>query len=729
MRLFRILMLATVLSGICLTFTACSDDDEEKSGSEQKKSDVDPLDTDDARVAFRWLCALTDVQTIDVNWRSKTYEPTVGQPSEMDQFTRLIVVNDLDEAKISFSCLADVSPDALGAKYTVNGGAAGTMTWTVSAARAENLAVVEVSSRLFPHLHKLVYCTSEQTGQNGVLWDSMKGVAFYRFGDVVEDDDGYFWVCVRPSFAPDKADSHWINIFNASKTGSSDSNFKRAIPQENVYTAYNGLDKYNKVPIFLPTKLPYHRTHIYNLSNLIWALLHPDAYKTACLANKSKGLGGFDYQYHGEKFVKSVAAFWNRPKRDVEESHTVWERLFNRTYEEMQQLKEIRFYYQGYKWWWGNTADMWRYSSTGYQAKNKGSESDDKVSIDVVSGGFDIRRYAGDPAASQVGEAPFFKDLDDKYIGTWVVRYKTGAQLSSTGHYSPYEGLFPYYQDIYRYNECKMVTAGEKEKQETETDFKTADAQNYPDKGSVLANNGQFYFDAADAIASDVTPVAIVVYIGKQGRSDQVERGKQWTGLAMALEDVGEYEWAAATNRDYETCTQPISDATMFSEYLDGYQRTDRLRTGCNLGHSHPAASVCRSYEPAGLTEEILNENGLSRWFLPSVGQWIKALGGMDVYWDNELDKFTESKRGNSFKSIVDFFNNHKLSNSTLSGRYWTSSEGNVKEAYNIVFEENQPVEFSTCDEDDDEDDDGNVINEGFSRKTTPRRVRPFIAF
>ena len=281
-KVFNWMLMATVMLGLSLSFTACSDDDDDNNSSEQQKDDVSPLDTDEARVAWRWLCALTNAEGFDANWKSKTWEPTVGQPSDNNQYTRIVVVDDLDAAKVQFSKLADIELSQLSTKQTVDGGAAGSMIWSQSAEGAQNLAVVEVKSRIMPHLQQIVYCTAEQVGSNGLIFDSMKGVAYYRLGDVVRDQQGYYWICVRPSFAPDKGDSHWINIYNASASGKVN-NQKKPILDENIESKYNNLDKYKNVTIKLQTKLTYDREHIYNLNNLIWALLKPQAYKDACL--------------------------------------------------------------------------------------------------------------------------------------------------------------------------------------------------------------------------------------------------------------------------------------------------------------------------------------------------------------------------------------------------------------------------------------------------------------
>ena len=453
------MVLCTLILGVSLGFTACSDDDDDdKSSNEQKKDDVSPLDTDDARVAFRWLCQLTDVsEGLDKDWQSKTYEPTVGQPSDNNQYTRIVVVSDLDEAKILFSKLADVDPDQLSAQYAVNGGAAGTMTWETSSANAENLAVVTVRSRILPHLQKLVYCTEAQVGNNGYLWDSMKGTPYYRLGDVIRDADGYYWICVRPAFAPaDKEDSHWINVFNASAPAFLNGN-QHPIPEANIENEWNKKPKYNNATILLPTKLPYDRQHIYNLSQLLWAMLFPDTYKQACLMDPKSGLCGFEYKYHDDLFLSAVATHWNELVPNV--GYSLWEVLFGVTLDNLANLKKMGFFYQGYKWWWGSTADMWRFTSNGFiTGKYKGSESNDKESIEVVEHGFDINRYAADSRADTSatgGPAArrFVGNSTEQLIeATWVVRYKSGKQLyNGEGKYSPHKRIEGC-TDIYVYN-------------------------------------------------------------------------------------------------------------------------------------------------------------------------------------------------------------------------------------------------------------------------------------
>ena len=276
-KLLNMMLMVALMSGLSQFVTSCKDDDD-KNTSEERNNDADPLDTDEAQTAWRWLCALTNAKTLDNNWSSKTYEPTVGVASENNANTRIVVVADLDEAKSKFASLSGVGVNELGGELTVSQAGVGKLVWTPSKAGAQNLAEVTVDTKLIPRLTKIVYCTEDQVGVNGGLFgDTVTGTAYYRLGDVVEDSEGYYWVCVRPSFDQgDKVKSHWINIFNGSETGKSTKDEWMYIPDENVYSKYNNLEKYERRTILLPTKLKYSREHINNLANLVFALLDPD---------------------------------------------------------------------------------------------------------------------------------------------------------------------------------------------------------------------------------------------------------------------------------------------------------------------------------------------------------------------------------------------------------------------------------------------------------------------
>ena len=443
---FYFLLAMLFLAGLGLGVGSCKDDDDDdnnNANNEQPADGVNPLDNDEADAAWRWLCQLTDVQTLSTDWASKTYEPSVGQQSEQNQNTRIVVVNDLNEAKMLFANLADVTTDKLAQTYTAKQDGVGTLTWTPSAAGAENLAEVEVDTKLIPHLQRIVYCTEEQRGNNGLFSENVDGIAYYRFGDVIrEEATGDYWVCARPSFwQNDKGESHWICIAN--------SNISQSLPTGNIYDKYNNNRKYEFRTIMLPTALKYSREHMNNLSNFLWALLDRDAYANHFNYTGTKNaLGGFSYEFHGVRFLKNVAEFWsaNNPS-----GRTIWQLLFNRSREEMMKMKEMTFIYKGYQWRVGQTGYVWEFTtkkSDGFQTIPQGSESGDKKLYNFGGQGYDIRRYTSLANADQEADGPQ-QFADGHYY--WVVRYRKGSEMMVRGKYSPYEPINGY-TDIYRYN-------------------------------------------------------------------------------------------------------------------------------------------------------------------------------------------------------------------------------------------------------------------------------------
>lgn len=91
--------------GLSQVAVSCSDDDDDNK-SEQRNPDANPMDTEETNVAWRWLSALTDAESLPTNWSSKTWEPIVGIASENNANTRIVVVNTIDEARQQFSDLA-----------------------------------------------------------------------------------------------------------------------------------------------------------------------------------------------------------------------------------------------------------------------------------------------------------------------------------------------------------------------------------------------------------------------------------------------------------------------------------------------------------------------------------------------------------------------------------------------------------------------------------------------
>ncbi len=159
------MLMATLLMCLSMNIVSCKDDDGNSDNkNEQRNDDADPMDNDQAETAWRWLSALTNAETLTSDWASQTYEPTIGQVSEQNANTRIVVVSDINEAKLNFASMAGLATDELNGEKTVSQSGVGKLVWTPSGENAENLAEVSVDIKIIPTLQKIVYCTEDPIG-------------------------------------------------------------------------------------------------------------------------------------------------------------------------------------------------------------------------------------------------------------------------------------------------------------------------------------------------------------------------------------------------------------------------------------------------------------------------------------------------------------------------------------------------------------------------------------
>lgn len=70
-KLFPFLLMTLAVLGLSQVAVSCSDDDDDNK-TEQRNADANPMDTEETNVAWRWLSALTDAESLPTNWSSKT---------------------------------------------------------------------------------------------------------------------------------------------------------------------------------------------------------------------------------------------------------------------------------------------------------------------------------------------------------------------------------------------------------------------------------------------------------------------------------------------------------------------------------------------------------------------------------------------------------------------------------------------------------------------------------
>ena len=466
--IFNVWILTALVCGLSLSVTSCKDDDDNNNDNEVMADEP----TDEAVKAWSWVSVMTDETTPETGWQSKSYPVTIGEQSSNDETARLIIVADLDDAKANFASISGCAPEELSGSLTVSAGDFGSLAWNISEQGAPNIATVDVNSPLLKTT-RLIYCTEEQVPDNAA---DITGNCYYRLGDVIEDADGFYWVCVQPSFLGKKnKDSYWVNIFNAAESGRGEISGKLpGIPTANIYSKYNNLKKYNNNTILLPTGLKENRQQIFNLCNLVWALLNTNYYFNQ-IGNASNGIAGLPIKYHGRTYLRLLGEKWDK--------NGIFEKLFNHTREEMEQLDGMHFFYKGYHWKQGTTAGVWVYNTAEYKQNYSGSVKGDDILLEMTKAGygFDVRRYASDPkqnencaSTGKVSMAPA-KQFAEGH-GYWVVRVRTGDQIDSK--YDPYKQMAKTW-DIINFNNTEfgvIYKSGAKSKPVDDTELANDEA-------------------------------------------------------------------------------------------------------------------------------------------------------------------------------------------------------------------------------------------------------------
>lgn len=209
------------------------------------------------------------------------------------------------------------------------------------------------------------------------------------------------------------------------------------------------------------------------------------------------------------------------------------------------------------------------------------------------------------------------------------------------------------------------------------------------DIGKVLTSDGYIYASKAAAEAADKTAVAIIAYLGSAGSVDQ--SSSTYKGLAIALNDVDGVvkEWSTID----VACVSSSSYVATAIGYKNGIACTNTLTTnssGTCSGHTHAAASACRSNMPAAPTTYT------SDWFLPSLGQWQLICQGL-----------ASKKAGSPVTTAVTSNTNDTYKSSNLNSiiadaggiqlagnRYWSSTEYDTGNAWAMNFDTGSATNF-----------------------------------
>jgi hypothetical protein len=645
---FQWMLMAAVVCGLSLSFTACSDDDDDKKGADAEKQSVDPYEKqgEEATSLFRIVHLLAQTDSLPDNWKTATFEPMQGDALDASlPFVRSMAVANAEEARLFYSSLVneDVAEGQTTHSWQMAG--VGKLNFTLQN-QSDCIATIDVNLNNMPHLTQLRLIPAEATGDNG----HFNGEPYYHIGDVVMDKDNCYWVCVRSAYSPKKKDeTHWVTMhINQSAQKSTRTGFAGNLK---TYAENNKRGKH-----VVPTQLGgSDKRMIKYFAQLLAVMYDPNRYADNYMKNAvmENGLGDLSVAAHPMKYVTAMSNAWKEKR--------IWEQICPKKVASLDFRKKtsLTFFYEGYSSPWLSN------NMTLYLCEQKGpcmSQQTTKTLKWNMNGGknvkFDILDYATNGQKSDenitVAEAP------NEAV---VIRIATGEELNGGKSVKATEAIGKVTPVLIAKTDIPnaLKTSDDNENTGTMANVKV---------GDFIGQNGKFYSSPDEAANDNTDVVAIVVYYDSNKKVDDTG----YHGLAMALKDIENKErWVGSNYHITIKCTESCANAGVLSEMLGGISSTVKTSYAlCGLDHEHKAAQMCDKIDP-------IEGKGFSQWFLPSTGQWIKALQSMGLTW-NEGKKMFEATPVSNGETISNFLKESEK----LNFVYWTSTCGDDEKAWAI---------------------------------------------
>lgn len=448
-----ILCLLALLFGVSMMFSSCKDDE---NVNDNPNEELQEKSSERGEALLSILSMVAELDSLPDDWYRSDYtvEPTVGTvKDDSNPYVRYIAVNNIEEADDAYKSM--ISGSTVGAvkndKWSKDG--IGSLTFNVLN-EADVYATVDVDVKQLPHLTQIRFVPASVLPDNG----SFSGTPWYSFGDVVMDEKGAHWICVRPADkSAGKSKTHWVSFDAASMD-----NFKE-------YTKA----KYRT--LILPDNLGNKagsEEHIMNFFKLL-AAISPgvDAIKN------SKTQTFEDLELSGVKVsketVEKIASYWNSygfigGGKNLFVDKDMAAGMIMNFFAELEKERELNLFYYGHHIGKTDVADVHfltvtsNLERTPHEAKfNWPTEGKNKT--DYLNKYLDFSAYLSQKE-DMIGEIRDQKviagaDAFPKNLEAFVVCYKTGAEISDRhtlfgkNDYDPSKRFISYskknIQDIY----------------------------------------------------------------------------------------------------------------------------------------------------------------------------------------------------------------------------------------------------------------------------------------
>ena len=414
------LMMAAMAASLCWGTISCKSDDDNNGNNGNEPTEAQ---YEQQQLGWDIITQLSDERTAPADWENKTFEPTIGVAKDDDPYTRIVMTNDVATAATRYGDLVGLEIDETTTGYQFSLDGLGSLNYQRGSENDQYLAQVSVDIKQMPHLKKILYQTEKQAGLNA----SLTGTAYYRFGDVVQDEFGSYWICVRPSFSLEgKGDSHWMST-------------SFPLPDENIYH-YKGSNAFD---YYLPTGLGKSTEHMQNMVEMLFAMLYPDRWMNALMSSpKLPMFHDFStkrMKYHNIYFWQRVDKAWQEQK--------LYENLLDITRAKAAHYitsKGVDIVYRGYTWPYGSG-----WNGGVYYAHYQNGDGNLENNLHGVKYLTMKRDLSTLPLDFRTGFD--YRIFGDNELFRFLVRYKTGKQLSKNKVYNPKTSINGC-KDIYVYN-------------------------------------------------------------------------------------------------------------------------------------------------------------------------------------------------------------------------------------------------------------------------------------
>ena len=694
---WKYLLMATVVLGLSMGVTSCSDDDDNETNGNEELKAQDPYEKNgtEATALFRVVGTLCELDSLPDNWKTATYEPTKGKVLDASQpLVRSVAVANLAEAVSMYRTLTgkNLADNATRDSWSKEG--VGSLTFTANP--SDESAVIDLNIKQMPRLTQLRLVPASAMGENGTF----TGDPYYHIGDVVKDKDGRHWICVRSAYSPaGKEDTHWVTM-QLLTSDSKKTKFKSNVRLIKAKAQKNGQHK-------IQQKLSNSEDikHLKYFAQLMYLLNDPNEYANHYAKGDvmEDGLGDLGVSAHNLNYLKNLARYWN--------TNDIWGKVLPGIVEnnnlKMGTVKKsffsdaaegITMLYYGHDFsslGLGNECTIYTCQQSGacMSTQTLGDKTWTYCASENTK--FDCTDFALQGKADE-------KNTNVGYTGNAIVVVQaSGKQLNGGTNPGPTKKI----------GTCTDILVGKDKNFDKEPPKNVND---YPEVGYIINANGDLYtkYEDASTEADYNPPVAMIVYIGTGG-TDMPDEGTLKRFLAISLEpavvsSTKTFDWGPTD----KLCGVAYNQDKEYQKFIGTKNGLTFTQNLSKETHNHAAAKQCTNFfANAYVSDHQPKADGAykpSSPFLPAAGQWVYAMKGMGA-WDFSSNgtKFIETINALYEKAGVPQSKRLPMDGSSI----WTCTEASKDSTYVLKIDKSNGARF---------------VKE---KKSTKCTVKPFILY